>query len=230
MHDRESINMRLLEYKNILKKLKGLGFSRVFSSNLADSLGISASLVRKDFSVLDTAGNKRGGYQIDELLDEIHHMVRRTEVTRAVIAGVGKIGSALLNYQGFHEENIRFEAAFEIDPSKIDPDAPVPVFHIDEITTFIPRNGIEIAVLAVPGAVVQRVADLMVLSGVKGFLNFAPVRLVLPKSCYQNHINLALELEKVIFQVASTGLTDTDSTAHDTTTTLDTNTVGADQD
>ncbi len=226
MHDRESINMRLLEYKNILKKLKGLGFTRVFSSNLADSLGVSSSLVRKDFSVLATAGNKRGGYQIDELLDEIHHMVRRTEVTRAVIAGVGKIGSALLNYQGFQEENIRFEAAFDIDPAKIDPDAPVPVFRVDEITTYVPRNGIEIAVLAVPAVAVQRVADLMVLAGIKGFLNFAPVRLVLPRTCYQNHINLALELEKVIFQVASAGVTDA---VHDTTAPANSNSVGADQ-
>jgi redox-sensing transcriptional repressor len=194
---------RLLEYKGILKKLKALGFTRVFSSNLADSLGISASLVRKDFSTLSTSGNKRGGYKIDELLGEINRLLHKDVVTEAVLVGVGKLGAALLGYRGFEEEKIEFIAAFDDDPAKIREERRVPIYPIDKLPAFIVGKNIRIGVLAVPEEAAQRVADIMVLAGVKGFLNFAPGRLVLPPDCHENHIDLAMELERLVFQVGN---------------------------
>ncbi|MBD3345579.1 MAG: redox-sensing transcriptional repressor Rex [Chitinivibrionales bacterium] len=203
MANHESSSIRLLEYKNILKKLKGLGFSKVFSSNLADTLGISASLVRKDFTQLTTSGNKKGGYIIDDLLGEINRLLNKGTETGAVIVGFGKLGKALCNYRGFIDENIRFVAAFDTDESKIDPDADVPVFPAEKLAEFVSTNKIKIAVLTIPGDVVQRTVDILVIAGVKGFLNFVPFRLVLPADCYENHINLAMELEKVILHITN---------------------------
>ena len=37
---------RLSRYRSVLLRLKGLGFVRVFSDNLAAALGVSGSLVR----------------------------------------------------------------------------------------------------------------------------------------------------------------------------------------
>lgn len=201
MTDTHAFGMRLLEYKNILRKLKALGFSRVFSSNLADSLGISASLVRKDFTNLAISGNRRGGYQVDQLTDEINRVLSKDTITEAIVVGAGKLGAALMNYGGFADENLHFVAAFDIDPGKLAPDAAPPVLHADDMAAFVTDHKVCVAVLAVPGPVAQRVADVLVLSGIKGFLNFAPQRLVLPEDCSQNHINLAMELEKVVFQV-----------------------------
>lgn len=197
----ESVNRRFLEYRNILKKISGLGFTKVFSSNLADSLGISSSLVRKDFLSLSTVGNKRGGYQIKDLLNEINGVLRKDREIIAALVGVGKLGSALLSYQGFSEENIRIAAAFDNDTDKINENKAVPIYHIDKFPEIIARDSINIAVLAVPAGVAQRTADMLILSGIKGILNFAPVRLILPKGCYENQINLAIELERVALQV-----------------------------
>ena len=199
----DSAARRFLEYKNILRKLKSLGFTRVFSSNLADTLGISASLVRKDFLNLTTVGNKRGGYKITELLNEINSVLCKEKETKAAIVGIGKLGSALLNYKNFADEHIRFAAAFDIEVDKLGITTDVPLYHVDQLTEIIKKNKIEIGVLTVPALVVQRIADLMVLAGVKGFLNFAPIRLKLPNGCYENQINLAIELERVVLEVAN---------------------------
>jgi redox-sensing transcriptional repressor len=54
---------RLLSYKNLLYQFQSLGLVKVFSDNIADSLEISSSLVRKDFSHFGITGNQKGGYQ-----------------------------------------------------------------------------------------------------------------------------------------------------------------------
>ena len=56
--------IRLSRYKNALYRLQALGFVKVFSDNLADSVGVTASQVRKDFSIFGISGNKKGGYRL----------------------------------------------------------------------------------------------------------------------------------------------------------------------
>ncbi|MBD3420948.1 MAG: redox-sensing transcriptional repressor Rex [Chitinivibrionales bacterium] len=199
----ESLTMRMLEYKNVLKRLKEMGFSKVFSTNLADSLDISASLVRKDFLTLTTSGNKRGGYQINQLLNEINKLLRKNERVKTVLVGAGKIGMALCNYNGFEEENIEISAAFDTDQEKLGQQSSVPIYEADKLTEYIMQHSIRVGILTLPGSAVQKIADSMVLAGVRGFLNFTPVRLVLPQECSENRINLAMELEKLIFQISS---------------------------
>ena len=72
--------IRLSKYKNALAKLKALGFVKVFSDNLADAAGVASSLVRKDFSIFGITGNKKGGYLIDELIENISDIL---EIGRA---------------------------------------------------------------------------------------------------------------------------------------------------
>ena len=55
-----------------MQKMKALGFVRVFSENLADAVGVSPSLVRKDFSMFNLTGNKRGGYQLETLVEKLN--------------------------------------------------------------------------------------------------------------------------------------------------------------
>ena len=52
---------RLSRYRKALFRLKELGFVKVFSDNLGEAVGVTASQVRKDFSLFGISGNKRGG-------------------------------------------------------------------------------------------------------------------------------------------------------------------------
>ena len=136
--------IRLSNYRNALKRFKKLGFIRVFSDNLADAGGVTSSQVRKDFSLFGITGNKKGGYQVDELTKKIDSLLGKDRVQSVVLVGAGKIGKALINYKAFEPEGIRIVAAFDIDEKEINRKTPTPVLPLDELTSYIKKNKIEI--------------------------------------------------------------------------------------
>ena len=193
--------IRLSRYKNALYRLQALGFVKVFSDNLADAVGGTASQVRKDFSIFGISGNKKGGYQIDSLLEKLNSILGKDQLQRVIVIGAGHIGSALMRYRGFEKEGIKIVAGFDIDPAKINRSNSVPVLPLDEVKSFIKSNGIRIAILAVPDIAAQTAADLICTSGIKGILNFAPLRLKAAEGCIINNVNLEIELENLIYFV-----------------------------
>ena len=71
-HNYYRILKRFLLYRLCIIKFQRLGFTRVFSYNLGKEAGVTAEQVRKDFSVAGIKGSKRGGYDINHLLDSIN--------------------------------------------------------------------------------------------------------------------------------------------------------------
>jgi redox-sensing transcriptional repressor len=193
--------IRLSKYKNALNRLQVLGFVRVFSDNLADAIGVTASQVRKDFSIFGISGNKRGGYKIEELIERINNILGKNELNKVIIVGAGKLGMALLKYKGFEKEGIKIVASFDLDPTKYAGDADVPVLPLDELGNFVRKNNIRIGIIAVPDMAAQSVADSMFLAGIKGILNFAPIRLKSPEDRVLNNVNMEVELENLIYFV-----------------------------
>lgn len=182
-------------------RLKALNFVRVFSDNLADAAGVTASQVRKDFSIFGISGNRRGGYQIDELIDQLNKVLGKDQVHKFVIVGVGNIGKALLDYNGFVKSGINIVAGFDIDPSRQDPHGETPIFPFEDLSEFVKKNDIKMGIIAVPDFAAQRVLELMVSAGIKGVLNFAPIRLRDIDGVVINNINLEAELENMIYFV-----------------------------
>jgi redox-sensing transcriptional repressor len=193
--------IRLSRYKNALYRLQALGFVKVFSDNLADAVGVTASQVRKDFSIFGISGNKKGGYQIDSLLEKLNSILGKDQLQKVVVVGAGHIGSALMRYRGFEKEGIKIVAGFDIDPAKINRSNPVLVLPLEEAKVFIKTNGIRIAILAVPDIAAQQAADVICAAGIKGILNFAPLRLKSAEGCIINNVNLEIELENLIYFV-----------------------------
>jgi redox-sensing transcriptional repressor len=74
-----------------------------------------------------------------------------------------------------------------------------PSYHISEARTVMRDKGINVAMIAVPAAAAQSVADTLVEAGVRSLLNFADVRLRLPPDVYVEHIDIGVTLEKVAF-------------------------------
>jgi redox-sensing transcriptional repressor len=193
--------IRLSRYKNALKKLRALGFIKVFSDNLADAVGVTPSQVRKDFSLFGIKGNKKGGYQVEDLINKLHQILGKEEVQPVVIVGAGNIGTALMNYPGFEREGIKIVALFEIDPKKLYADHQPPVLPLAELPAFIREHKIRIGIIAVPEIAAQQVFEQMLAAGIKGVLNFAPIRLRGPADCVINTVSLGAELENVIYFV-----------------------------
>jgi len=202
MTNKHSI-LRLSKYKNSLNKLRSLGFKKVFSDNLADAAGVTPAQVRKDFSQFGISGNKRGGYSVEELIENLNRVLGKDRVQNLIIIGTGNIGSALIKYKGFEKEGIKVVGAFDIDAAKINAEAPVPILHIDDMPGFIKKNDVKIAIISVPDIFAQSVFDMAVDAGVKGFLNFAPVRLRGPEDVVLNNVDFYAELEKIIYFVSA---------------------------
>jgi len=186
--------------------LKALNFVRVFSDNLADAAGVTAAQVRKDFSLFGITGNRRGGYKVDELSEQLHRILGKYQLQEFVVVGVGNIGRALLRYGGLEKSGIRIAAGFDIDPSKYDTDGNPPVLPLENLVDFVRARGVKLGVIAVPDYAAQQVIELMLSAGIKGVLNFAPICLKVPEGCIINNINLETELENLIYFVnASNG-------------------------
>ena len=193
--------IRLSRYKNALNRLRTLNFVRVFSDNLADAAGVTAAQVRKDFSLFGITGNRRGGYKVDELADQLNRILGKNHLHEFVLIGVGNIGRALLHYPGFERSGINIAAGFEIDPGKYNSEGKPPVLPLEQLAEVIKTRDIKLAIIAVPDYAAQQVLELLVSAGIRGVLNFAPICLKAPVGCVVNNINLETELENLIYFV-----------------------------
>jgi len=199
MHIKKNIK-RLLIYRLCLVKFREMGFKKVYSYNLGHEAGVSAEQIRKDFSHFKIKGNKKGGYEINTVLDKLNYIFRRNELQKVIIVGMGNIGRALSHYEcGFTERKQYIVAGFDIDPVKIKKTYNVPVYHLDSIEEYIVTNNVHIAIMAVPSISAQEVCTLLVKAGIKGIMNFSPVLLQVPEDVTVNNINLCDELEIVIY-------------------------------
>ena len=200
--------IRLSKYKRLLHKFKALGLERVFSNNLGDAIDVTPALVRKDFSVLELPGNKRGGYNIDEILERLDEKLGLKRKKDVIIVGCGKIGTALLEYRGFSTDGINIIAGFDHEPSSVKPSSGVPIYGMDVLADFIKEHNIQVGVIAVPDTGAADVLETLVSAGVKGILNFAPVELKSPKKneddetsskAIIHNINIGTEIENLFY-------------------------------
>ncbi|MBN1465491.1 redox-sensing transcriptional repressor Rex [candidate division KSB1 bacterium] len=193
---------RLLNYKNLLYQLQNLGFIKVFSDNIADALGISASLVRKDFAIFNIAGSQKGGYHIPSILLKIHDILGKNEIQKIVLIGAGRLGSALLNYgQILIDEGIKIVAAFDIDPGKLDEKAAVPILSMNSLANFISENDIHFAIVTVPESSARQVMDILKAAKIQGVLNFTSLKVKSTDATIINNVNIEHELARLIYMV-----------------------------
>ena len=201
MKTQTAVVERILKYRDVMQRMKGMGFVRVFSDNLADAVGVSPSLVRKDFSVFGLSGNKRGGYQIEELVSRLNVILGKDRKQKIIIVGCGKMGRALMNYNGFPRVGIRVVAGFDSDPNLIDAEAPIPILHVSKMKEFIAQNSIRVAVLTVPETSAQSILDSLMKTSVRGVVNFAPIALKGSDTCLIHNINIEQELESLFYRI-----------------------------
>jgi redox-sensing transcriptional repressor len=178
-----------------------MGVEKVFSYTLANETGVTSEQVRKDFSEFNIKGNKRGGYEIKELLVVMENIFHRNKDHNIVVIGMGNLGIALAKYGKFVQRSMNIVATFDIDPFKQKARAGITVYSMARLKEIIERFRVKVAILAVPEISAQEVTDELVRHGIKGIVNFAPVLLKVPADVIVNNVNLCDELESVIYYV-----------------------------
>ena len=192
---------RLLSYKQLLNRFKSLGLVRVFSDNIADPLGISASLVRKDFGMFGIAGSQKGGYTIESVLEKINEILGSNEIQKVIIVGVGRIGEDIMSYKGFHKDGINIIAGFDIDVKKMTEKNDIPVLPIEDLPAFIKAEEIKVAIMAVPDIAAQQTFEILKSANIQGILNFSPVKFKSTDEITINNFNIENELINLIYFV-----------------------------
>jgi redox-sensing transcriptional repressor len=192
---------RIFLYRACLARLKMMGVEKVFSYTLANETGVTSDQVRKDFSEFGIKGNKRGGYEINELLEKMEIIFHKNKDHNIVLIGMGNLGLALSKYSKFVQRNMNIVATFDIDPFKQKIRSDIPVYSMSRLKEIIDRFKVKVAILAVPEISAQEVTDELIRAGIKGIVNFAPVLPKVPPEIVINNVNLCDELESVIYYV-----------------------------
>jgi redox-sensing transcriptional repressor len=186
------------------------GLTKVSSGQLGEALGITDAQVRKDLAYLGSLGHPGVGYVTEELITAIRRLLGVDRHWSVALVGVGNLGRALLGYRGFAERGFRVVALFDIDPAKVGTQVEGLMIHgADEIERVIHATGAELGLLAVPFEAAQVAADALVAAGIRGLLNFAPVRVRVPPEVRLVAVDLTIQLEQLAFLVqahASYGL------------------------
>jgi redox-sensing transcriptional repressor len=202
MPPNKKIILRLSRYRRVLIRFKKQGYIKTFSESIAGALSITPAQVRKDFSIFNVPGNKKGGYHIDTLLTALNSILYKDHTEKVVLAGLKSVGNHLLKNGLYLSENIRIAAAFDKDPSVYQENGTIPVLPISSMEEYIRENGIRIGVVGVADIPTQQIVDMMVLAGIRGILNFSPFEIHTPSWCFESSVNLMLELENLLFFIA----------------------------
>jgi len=198
---------RLSIYLRCVEELQADGLTAVSSRQLAERFGLNSAQVRKDLAYFGQFGVRGLGYYTGELKHNLERILGLKRDWQVALVGVGNLGSALLAYPGFQRRGFRLSVAFEKDPAKIArKQGRIPVHPVERIGPVLRRRGIKIAVLAIPAAGAQGVADQLVAAGVNAILNFAPTQLTVPPGVKVLNVDLAVLLKSLAFHTTRTNL------------------------
>ena len=191
---------RLTLYWRILRDLAGENHSHVYSHALASRSRVTAAQVRRDLMVLGYTGTPARGYDVHKLKHHIEVFLFPAEEQRAVIAGVGNIGRALLKFFNGRRPKLRIAASFERNPDKFNRLIQgCPCHSIEEAGEVIRNTQATVGIIAVPDEEAQFVADTFVASGIRGILNFARTPLHVPPDVYVEDVDLAMSMDKAAY-------------------------------
>ena len=195
----EIVIIRLPLYVRTLNELKLLNQTTVSSQHLGNLLQTTPAQIRKDFSHFGKFGKQGRGYNIDYLLDELRKILNLNQKWNTCVVGIGNLGQAVINYQGFKNEGYLIKAAFDISlPLRID-NKDIVIKTISDMKNTIKELNIKIAIVTVPAPDAQGVIDRLVESDIKAILNYTPTKPVLPKNIVCRNIDPVLSLQSMSY-------------------------------
>lgn len=196
---------RLPIYLRGLMVSADLGHEHISSQSLADFVGVQSWQIRKDFSYFGDFGTRGVGYNIEKLAREIKKILRLDVIRKAALVGVGDLGSALLAYPGFGAYGLDIVAAFDVDPRKVGNMVNGVLVEDPSRIGTLSERGISLAIVAVPRAAAQPTVDRLVEAGIRGVLNFAPCKVVVPRRVKLITLDIAMELARLPYYMPTGG-------------------------
>ena len=203
MEKKKNISMavikRLPKYHRYLNELMKNDIDRISSKELGEKIGFTASQIRQDLNCFGDFGQQGYGYNVRELYNQISTILGLDKEYNTVIVGAGNIGQAIANYR-FDKFGFNLIGLFDANPRiagiKI---RDVEIKEIDTLDTFLKTNKVDIGIICVPKINAQKVCDQMVVGGVKGIWNFAPIDLSVTSDVTVENVHLSESLMTLIY-------------------------------
>ena len=169
---------RLPQYLQYLKNLPQDKGATISATAIAKGLSLGEVQVRKDLAVVSGAGKPKVGYERTKLIDDIERNLGYEQLTNAVLVGAGKLGRALLDYDGFEEFGVRIVAGFDCNEQALPMGKNAKaILPIKDIGTYCAQNNVKLGIVTVGQGSAQQVCDALVSCGIEAIWNFAPAPL-----------------------------------------------------
>jgi len=193
---------RMSLYLRVLHSLLDQGKAAISSKELGDQTGVKDAQVRKDLACFGSLGRPGVGYRIRDLHDQLRQLLGMDQTWKTVLVGAGNIGRALLAYPRFRNEGFDFVAAFDHDKKEVGKRiAGLCVQSMGELKRTVKKKNVQMGLIAVPPDAAVAVAQSLIDAGILGILNFAPIRLDLPKGIAVINVDFTDALEQLAFEI-----------------------------
>jgi redox-sensing transcriptional repressor rex len=194
---------RLPRYYRYLGELLENGVERISSSDLSKRMKVTASQIRQDLNNFGGFGQQGYGYNVKYLYTEIGKILGLEENHNFIIIGAGNLGQALANYTSFENRGFILKGIFDVNPRLEGVTIRgVQIRMMDELSSFIRDNDVEIGVLTIPKEKAIEVANLLVDNGVRAIWNFAHTDLNLPDNVIVENVHLSESLMQLSYNIS----------------------------
>ena len=195
---------RLPQYLHYLRAMQPT-CETVSAVTIAAAMGLHPVLVRKDLELLDCIGRPRIGYNTSELIFSLEKFLGYHDTRNAIVIGAGKLGRALMAYEGFEQYGLYIVAGFDIDPQLIGThQTGKPIYALDQIKTVCERMHVHIGILTVPSAKAQEACDLLIEHGILAVWNFSQTPLNVQENILVHNENMAASLSALAKHLSAT--------------------------
>ena len=192
----EAALSRLTVYQRALVELNDSGIKTVSSRELAEMSGSNESKVRKDLSYLGSYGTRGVGYETERLINEIGVVLGGSQPRPAVLVGIGNLGRALSQYEGFQVSGFPIVGLVDTDPDVVGETINgLKVRDLDQIEELVLQTSAVLGIVTTPATAAQEVVDCLVEAGIRSILNFAPVVVDVAEEVEVRKVDLATELQ-----------------------------------
>ena len=172
---------RLSRYLQVLTQARKMGKDTISSQELADYTHVNSTQIRRDLSGFGKFGKRGVGYNVESLVTQIRKILRTSGQHNIALFGAGHLGMAIATSDIFADHGFRVVAMFDVDRDKLGTEVgSLTVRHSSALREVIDDEDIVVAVLAVPTAAAQGVADELVEAGVKIIFNYSDALLQVP--------------------------------------------------
>ena len=165
---------RLPRYYRFLGDLEQEHVERISSRELAQRMGLSASQIRQDFNCFGGFGQQGYGYHVKDLHEIIGNILGVHEQTGVILIGAGNLGKAIAAHLDFDARGCRLIGIFDSNPLLAGTTtADLPIMPMESLTSFCSQHHPQVAVLCIPKAAAQELAETLISQGIMGFWNFS---------------------------------------------------------